>query len=157
MEGEEGAELLSALCDKSVVVLVPAGLAWSDTAWRVSGRSWECQSCALSSCSPLRVLSCSVSSLPSPKPRNLRCLFLQLSLMGQELCWRIRSHCKAVPISSHHCLALSLEPVACPVWCLQSKRLMWQNATESQLSLHAAHWGFCGGITGRPWLAIPVG
>lgn len=35
MEGEEGAELFSTLCDESVVVLVPADLAWSDMAWRV--------------------------------------------------------------------------------------------------------------------------
>lgn len=37
IEGEDGAELFSTLCDKSVVVLVPAGLAWSDMAWGVSG------------------------------------------------------------------------------------------------------------------------
>lgn len=63
MEGKEGAELFSTLCDKFIVVLVPENLAWSDTAWRVSGRSWECWNCALISFSPLRVLSCSVSSL----------------------------------------------------------------------------------------------
>lgn len=52
-EGEEGAELFSTLCGESVVALVPAGLAWSDVAWRVSGRSWESQSCALISFSLL--------------------------------------------------------------------------------------------------------
>lgn len=41
--------------------------------------------------------------------------------------------------------------------CLQSERLLWQNAIESQLSLHAACCGCSGGIDGRSWLAIPVG
>lgn len=66
MEHEEGAELFSTLYDKSVVI--PAGLAWSNMAWRVSGRNWECQSCVLIIFSPLRILSCSVSSLPLINP-----------------------------------------------------------------------------------------
>lgn len=47
---------------------------------------------------------------------------------------------KAVPISSCHCLASS--PHACGLSHVVPtvKRLLWQSAIESKLSVHAAHW-----------------
>lgn len=61
MEGEEGAELFSTFSDKSMVVLVPAGLPWSDLAWGVSGRNWELCSHLFSTQSPF--LQCLLPSL----------------------------------------------------------------------------------------------
>lgn len=73
------------------------------------------------------------------------------ALTGQCLCW---SQCKAVPISSRHCLpssprARSLSRVVPAV-----ERLLWQSAIEPRLSLCAAHWVCALGLLwGHCWQA----